>query len=183
MSQKVRKIVVLGSRSVGKSTLINQFVNEFYADAYYPTIENTYRKNIRYKGQDFECEILDTAGQDEFTPVNAKYAVGVQGYILVYSIASRSSFEMTKIVRDKILSFTGSGYVPVVLVGNKSDLHSQREVTAEEAADLARSWNCEAVESSAKNNDNIAKIFDKMIIAIEHSLNPPAEARGSCVIF
>ncbi|KAJ1991915.1 GTP-binding protein [Dimargaris cristalligena] len=182
-SQKVRKIVVMGSRSVGKSTLIVQFVENFFCDSYYPTIENTFRKIIKYKGIEFECEIFDTAGQDEFTILSPKYAVGVQGYILAYSVDSRTSFEMTKIVRDKILSFFGTNWVPLVLVGNKTDLHSQREVSAEEAIELAKSWNCEAIECSAKTNENIDKIFDQMLLTIEKVSSPPAETRSGCVIF
>ncbi|KAJ1659058.1 GTP-binding protein [Dispira simplex] len=154
---KVRKVVVMGSRGVGKSSLIIQFVNEFYTESYYPTIENTYHKILKYKGQEYDCEVFDTAGQDEFTLLNARYAVGVQGYVLVYSVNERASFDMTKIVRDKILTFFGTDWVPMVLVGNKLDLHGQREVATEEGQELAKSWRCPAVETSAKNNENIGE--------------------------
>ncbi|KAJ1973191.1 GTP-binding protein [Dimargaris xerosporica] len=181
-SQKLRKIVVMGSKSVGKSTLTLQFVENFFAESYYPTIENTYRKTIKYKGQEYDCEILDTAGQDEYTILNARYAVGVHGYVLVYSIASRASFEMTKVVHDKVLAFFGTNWVPVVLVGNKTDLHNQREVTFDEAKELAQSWNCHVIESSAKNNENIAKIFDMMIMEIEKSSDSSSGGGSGCII-
>lgn len=69
---------------------------------------------------------MDTAGQDEYSILSSHHASSVHGYVLVYSIASRSSFEMCKIVRDKILDFTGLDSVPCVIVGNKSDLNIQR---------------------------------------------------------
>jgi Ras family protein len=79
---KQRKIALVGSRSVGmlfvlcverelslidlfagKSSLTVQFVDGHFVESYYPTIENTFSKIIRYKGQDFATEIIDTAGQ------------------------------------------------------------------------------------------------------------------------
>ena len=82
-SSKQRKIAIVGSRSVGpclppllsrstqrltssttgKSSLAVQFVENHFVDSYYPTIENTFSKDIRYKGTDYATEIVDTAGQ------------------------------------------------------------------------------------------------------------------------
>ncbi|RUP06352.1 P-loop containing nucleoside triphosphate hydrolase protein [Jimgerdemannia flammicorona] len=153
---KVRKIAVLGSRSVGKSSLTIQFCDNHFVDSYYPTIEATFNKVIKYRGQEFATEIIDTAGQvtcrhqvrrfcisihrpspsiytylhvqDEYSIMNSRHAIGIHGYVFVYSITSRSSLEMIKIIRDKILNFTGTDNVPAVLVGNKCDLHIQRWV-------------------------------------------------------
>lgn len=128
-----------------------QFVDQHFVDSYYPTIENTFTKMVKYKGQDFQLDIIDTAGQvsrrhrpwedehtladassspssrqDEFSILSSRHAVGLHGWILVYSVSSRSSFEMCSIIREKILNYTGRDSVPMVLVGNKSDLAVQR---------------------------------------------------------
>jgi len=81
----------------------------------------------------------------------------MNGYVLVYSISSKSSFDMIKIIRDKILDFTGLETVPCVIVGNKSDLNIQRQVTTQEGLELAQQWNCPFVETSAKNDENVCK--------------------------
>jgi small GTP-binding protein len=60
---KQRKIALVGSRSVGKSSLTVQFVDGHFVESYYPTIENTFSKTMRVKGQDYATEIVDTAGQ------------------------------------------------------------------------------------------------------------------------
>jgi hypothetical protein len=60
--------------------------------------------------------------QDEYSPINSQYAIGIHGYILVYSIASRSSFDMIQIVYDKIIDFSGLSDIPCVIVGTKVDL-------------------------------------------------------------
>ena len=88
----------------GKSSLAVQFVDGHFVDSYYPTIENTFSKTIRYKGQDYLTEILDTAGQDEYSILNSKHFIGIHGYMLVYSVSSLASFEMVQVIRDKILN-------------------------------------------------------------------------------
>ena len=110
---------------------------------------------------------LDTAGQDEFSILNSKHAIGIHGYVLVYSIASRQSFEMVSILRDKILNLTGTNSISCVLVANKVDLHPQRQVPTEEGQKLAQEWNCAFIETSAKHNQNISRIFDQMLNEIE----------------
>lgn len=126
----------------------------------------------------------------------------MNGYVLVYSISSKSSFDMIKIIRDKILDFTGLETVPCVIVGNKSDLNIQRQVTTQEGLELAQQWNCPFVETSAKHDENVckwsailsvlgnqsketlfvAKIFDSLIASIEKANNPPPEEKGGCVL-
>lgn len=87
--------------------------------------------------------------------------------MLVYSIASRSSFEMISIIRDKILNATGADNLPMVVVGNKTDLESQRQIPIEEGQKLAESFGAAFVETSAKNNQNIDKAFELLISQID----------------
>ncbi|KAI9015436.1 ras family-domain-containing protein [Hyaloraphidium curvatum] len=173
---KTRRIAVLGFRAVGKSSLTIQFVENHYVESYYPTIENTFTKVLKYKGQDYALEIIDTAGQDEYSILNQKHSIGIHGYVLVYAITSRTSFEMCNIIRDKILNYTGTDFVPIVLVGNKCDLHLQRQVSQEEAQKVAKEWNCVAIESSARLNQNITKVFEMMISEIEKASGAGAAA-------
>ncbi|BGP40262.1 GTP-binding protein [Rhodotorula kratochvilovae] len=182
---KQRKVALLGSRSVGKSSLTVQFVDQHFVDSYYPTIENTFTKPVKYKGQDFQLDIIDTAGQDEFSILSSRHAVGLHGWILVYSVSSRSSFEMCSIIREKILNYTGRDSVPMVLVGNKSDLAVQRQVTREEGAALAASWGKTVfIESSARTNENVSRVFDAVVAEIEKDLNPEPEQpeKGGCAL-
>ena len=145
----------------GKSSLTVQFVDGAFVDSYYPTIEGTFQKTVKYKSQEFQLDIIDTAGQvskptrpesvsrvtaahadpassrsprlscpsasqDEFSILQSRHAVGLHGFVLVYDVSSKASFDMCQIIRDKILDYTGRDKVPMVLVGNKSDLAVQR---------------------------------------------------------
>lgn len=170
---KRRKIAVLGSRSVGKSSLVKHFIENHFVDAYYPTIESTFAKSVKYKGVEYDCHIIDTAGQDEYTPINSQYAIGIHGYILVYSITSRSTFDMIQIVYDKIVDFSGVSTIPCVIVGTKVDLApAGRQVETIEGEKLAKLNSSSFVETSAKENINVAKVFELCLAEIEKHTAP-----------
>ncbi|KAG0144454.1 hypothetical protein CROQUDRAFT_47267 [Cronartium quercuum f. sp. fusiforme G11] len=179
-----RKLALLGSRSVGKSSLAVQFVDEHFVESYYPTIEHTFQKTVELKGQLFNLELFDTAGHDEFTILDSKQAIGLDGWALIYSINSRTSFDMVSIIRDKILNFTGHDSVPMVLIGNKCDLESQRQVSIEEGAALAKLFGCAFTEASARSGENVAESFLLGLSEVEKEINPDsAKPEGSkCLI-
>ncbi|KAK3571071.1 hypothetical protein QTP86_001321 [Hemibagrus guttatus] len=123
---KSRKIAVLGYRSVGKSSLTIQFVEGQFVDSYDPTIENTFTKMITVNGQEYHLQLVDTAGQDEYSIFPQTYSIDINGYILVYSVTSNKSFEVVKVIHEKLLDMVGKVQVPIMLVGNKKDLHMER---------------------------------------------------------
>ncbi|ROV91409.1 hypothetical protein VSDG_07202 [Cytospora chrysosperma] len=179
---KSRKVAIVGSRSVGKSSLAVQYVEDHFVESYYPTIENTFSKIIKYKGQDFSTEIIDTAGQDEYSIMNSKHFIGIHGYMLVYSVASLQSFEMVQVIREKLLNHLGVEWVPVVIVGNKSDLRpEQRQVSTDDGKKLCEKYNCAWTEASARYNENVSKGFELLIGQIEKAQNPnEPPAGGKC---
>jgi len=89
--------------------------------------------------------------------MKSEHAVGLHGYMLAYSITSKASFEMLTIIRDKILNYTGTEWIPIVIVGNKCDLESLRQVPLSSVQLLALRWKCGHIETSAKQNTNIRK--------------------------
>jgi len=182
--QKQRKMAIVGSRSVGKSSLTVQYVDGHFVDSYYPTIENTFSKVIRYRNHDFAVEMIDTAGQDEYSILNSKHFIGIHGYMIVYSVGSKQSFEMVRIIRDKILNHLGADTVPLTIVGNKSDLRpEQRQVTPEDGKALAEEFKCAWTEASARYNENVQKAFELIIGEVERSQNPSEPTNGGkCIV-
>ncbi|WWD01267.1 hypothetical protein V866_008210 [Kwoniella sp. B9012] len=175
-----RKVVIMGSPSVGKTSLTQQYVAPpTYNASYYPTIEDTSHKTVTYNGVQYECEIIDSAGLEEYSLFPGKYGIGVHGYILVYSITSRQSFEMIPIVHDKILDYAGLEKVPCVVVGQKLDLQSERAVTTAEGEALAKKLNAGFIESSAKDNKNVSKAFDVLLAEMQKEYNPAPEKKKS----
>lgn len=181
MPPKERNIAIMGYRSVGKSSLSIQFVEGQFVDSYDPTIENTFSKITRVNHQDYGVKLVDTAGQDEYSIFPAQYSMDFHGYVLVYSITSQKSFEVIQIIYEKLLDVMGKAHVPVVLVGNKTDLHQERAVTAEEGKKLAETWKAAFLETSAKQNESVQDIFHQLLLLIENENGNPQENR-SCVI-
>lgn len=180
--ERVRRIAIVGSSAVGKSSVTVQYVEKHFVESYYPTIENQFSKNITHKGVEYTTEIIDTAGQDEFSIMSQKHLLGIHGYMLIYSVASRSSFDMIPVLRDKILNATGAETLPMVCIGNKSDLDaSLRQVSAEEGQKLAQELGIGFMETSAKNNVNVEQAFLMLIAEIEKS-GGSADDKKNCVI-
>lgn len=178
------KLVVLGDGGVGKTALTIQLCLNHFVETYDPTIEDSYRKQVVIDSQSCMLEVLDTAGQEEYTALRDQWIRDGEGFVLVYSITSRASFSrVTKFynqiqrVKDSANAgspssmggylsspisptmSTFSGPAPVMLVGNKSDRVSEREVSTQEGQALARELGCDFVEASAKNNINVDKAF------------------------
>ncbi|KAJ1846958.1 GTP-binding protein [Coemansia sp. RSA 2703] len=158
-----RNVVVLGGMGVGKSTAIQRFLNNEFNESHYPTVSNTYTKRITLNEREYNLTITDTAGQDETSILDPNYAGATDVYVIAFSVAYRKSFDIAKVVRDKILDISGVESVAMVLVGNKSDLKADRQVSKAEAEELARSFNCPYVETSAKENQNIEELFVKSV--------------------
>ncbi|KAK3370257.1 ras family-domain-containing protein [Podospora didyma] len=175
------KLVVLGDGGVGKTALTIQLCLQHFVETYDPTIEDSYRRQSVIDDQACMLEVLDTAGQEEYTALRDQWIRDGEGFILVYSVSSRSSFSRIKRFHHQIQrvkestasspSYPGSPLssvnqsapVPIMLVGNKSDRIAEREVSTQEGHALARELGCEFVEASAKNNVNVDKAFHDVV--------------------
>jgi len=158
------KIVVLGSGGVGKSALTVQFVQNMFVEKYDPTIEDSYRKQVEFEGEQYMLEILDTAGTEQFTAMRDLYMKNGQGFVLVFSIIAQSTFNDLPDLREQILRVKDQEQVPMVLVGNKCDLEDQRVISQAQGQDLARQFGgCAFLETSAKTRTNVNEIFWNLI--------------------
>ncbi|KAF4542767.1 Ras GTPAse [Lasiodiplodia theobromae] len=151
MSQREYHIVVLGSA---------QFVQNVWIESYDPTIEDSYRKAIDVDGRSVVLEILDTAGTEQFTAMRELYMKTGQGFLLVFSITSMTSLHELAELRDQIIRIKDDERVPIVLVGNKSDLEEDRAVTRARAFAVSQAWgNCPYYETSARRRANVDEVF------------------------
>merc|ERR1712137_911170 len=130
-------IAVVGGGAVGKSALTLQFVQHVFCDEYDPTIEDQHRKQTVIDGECSVLDILDTAGQEEYTAMRDQYMRTGEGFLLVFALNSSASFQEIQPLYEQILRVKDSDSVPVVLVGNKSDLCDERQVSKQEVAALA----------------------------------------------
>eukprot|EP01083_Nonionella_stella_P025233 69519_1 len=155
------KIVVLGGGGVGKSALTIRLVTNNFLEEYDPTIEDSYRKSVVIDETACLLDILDTAGQEEFSSMQDQWMREGQAFLVVYSITSRTTFDEAIIMREKILRCKEEESPPIVLVGNKCDLEDQRQVQQNEGTELAKDWgdNSKFYETSAKEKINHEECF------------------------
>ncbi|TPX38159.1 hypothetical protein SmJEL517_g00262 [Synchytrium microbalum] len=175
---KEYKIVVVGGGGVGKSALTIQFIQSQFVDEYDPTIEDSYRKQCVIDSETALLDVLDTAGQEEYSAMREQYMRSGEGFLLVYSMTSRSSFEEIQTFHQQILRVKERDWFPVVLVGNKCDLESERSVSQDEGRALAKQYNCRFLETSARNKINVDEAFYALVRAIRDELKKSGGGDG-----
>lgn len=158
------KIVVVGGGGVGKSALTIQLIQNHFLEEYDPTIEDSYRKQAVIDGVPSLLDILDTAGQEEYSAMRDQYMRGGQGFILVYAITSRGSFdEINKFYEQIGRVKEENGPIPMMLCGNKCDLENIRVISKQEGRDMAEILGISVMETSAKNRTNVDEIFYELV--------------------
>jgi GTPase KRas protein len=187
------KITLLGSTKVGKTALTLQFILNYFPgpEAYAPNIDQAYRKQMVIDDMLCFVEVIDddvgdeVAGQvDEeeegYAPLREQLIRDGDGCILIYSVASRLSFERIEIsyqLMNRVNRASCGGQHPPVflLVGNKSDIDCdigttdlEREISYEEGAQLAERFGCDFMETSAKTGQNVEDMFIHMVRALRH---------------
>jgi len=167
---------VLGDGGVGKTALAVQFTLNCFVETYDPTIEDAYRKQLIVDNKMCFVEVIDTAGQEEYATLRDQWVREGQGFILVYSIASRSTFDRLDVFRQSMLKVKRQKPI-FMLVGNKCDKTYEREVSREEGISLARSFGCEFMETSARTAYNVELLFTNLVRALRQTKR--LEAGGS----
>uniref|UniRef100_A0A1I8B284 GTP-binding protein Di-Ras2 n=1 Tax=Meloidogyne hapla TaxID=6305 RepID=A0A1I8B284_MELHA len=168
--QKDYWVALFGAGGVGKSSLVQRFIKNTFTDVYSPTIEDTYQQviNCSDQGRLAVCtlHLVDTTGSHQFPAMQRLAMQRGNAFILVYSITSKQSLEeLGPIVRTlkEIRGDEAILEVPIVLVGNKIDETTKREVSFETGEALSQRWGCGFVETSAKLGQNITELFQRLL--------------------
>ena len=177
------RIVVLGGGGVGKSALTVQFISSHFVEEYDPTIEDSYRKQIQVDDETCLMDVLDTAGQEEFAAMRDSYMRSGEGFIYLYSIVERASFEeisafftQTERVKDRPFK-----EIPTLLAANKVDLDDLRTVDTREGSDMAKQNGMAFFEVSAKTRTNVDEVFFQIVREIRNAraaANPSAKSKA-----
>ncbi|CAN1333798.1 GTP-binding protein YPTM2 [Linum perenne] len=145
------KLLLIGDSGVGKSCLLLRFADDSYLDSYISTIGVDFKiRTVEQDGKTIKLQIWDTAGQERFRTITSSYYRGAHGIIVVYDVTDQESFNNVKL-----------------LVGNKSDLTSNKVVSYETGKALADELGIPFMETSAKNASNVEDAFMAMSAAIK----------------
>ncbi|NXD71576.1 RAB17 protein, partial [Eolophus roseicapillus] len=153
------KVVLLGSTSVGKSSLAYRYVKNDFKESL-PTVGcSFFTQTLNMEVATVKLEIWDTAGQEKYHSVCHLYYRGAHAALLVYDIANKETLNKAKLwMRDLEKEFLPNEIV-IALVGNKVDLAAEREVATEEGEEFARTRGLLFMETSAKSNHQVNDIF------------------------
>mmetsp|Transcript_31378 Transcript_31378/g.90027 ORF Transcript_31378/g.90027 Transcript_31378/m.90027 type:complete len:218 (+) Transcript_31378:75-728(+) len=153
------KLVLLGSSGAGKSCLLLRFADDAFTDSYITTIGVDFRfKTIPVDKKNIKLQIWDTAGQERFRTITSAYYRGADGIMLVYDICDRESFNQIDEWLSEVNKYVTEGTCKV-LIGNKCDLASERQVPTEEAKKKAEELGLAFIEASAKDATNVETAF------------------------
>ena len=155
------KLIFLGDQSVGKSCILNRFMNDTFTEEYQATIGLDFQsKNVQIDNQDIHLLLYDTAGQEKFRSLIPMYTRDANIILLVYDISSKDSFvHLTDWLND--LTTINKDEVIFAVVGNKIDLEEQRVVKLEEGENFAKEHDFIFAEVSAKTGDGFSELFYK----------------------
>lgn len=172
----------MGSGAVGKSALtIRMVTDDQFAKEYDPTIEDNYRTQVVVDGETSILDILDTAGQAEFSSMQSSWIREGEGFVLVYAVDDSVSFEQVQILREKIIRCKDTENPSVVLVANKTDLDQDKwEVSDKEGRRLALRWNCPIFMTSCKANVNCDEPFFQLVRSVRDKQNQISKIKETC---
>uniref|UniRef100_A0A9J8DKN6 Small monomeric GTPase n=1 Tax=Cyprinus carpio carpio TaxID=630221 RepID=A0A9J8DKN6_CYPCA len=115
------KLVVVGAGGVGKSALTIQLIQNHFVDEYDPTIEDSYRKQVVIDGETCLLDILDTAGQEEYSAMRDQYMRTGEGFLCVFAINNTKSFEDIHQYRTAESEMEHDAAVPVKSIPTQLD--------------------------------------------------------------
>ncbi len=162
------KIVIIGDSGVGKTSLISKYVKGIFPSSPLPTIAIEFAtKIIQIKeGGYIKAQIWDTAGQERYKSITSHHYKKAIGGLIVYDITRRTTYDHVYQWLCDLKDNAEKGVIST-LIGNKKDLlernNRKREVTYNEASDLAKKYNMLFYETSAFNNENVTDAFEDLL--------------------
>ncbi|XP_061567637.1 ras-related protein Rap-1b-like [Cololabis saira] len=158
------RLVFLGAGGVGKTALIQRFLKDTFEPKHRRTVEELHRKEYEVGGVKVTINIMDTSGSYSFPAMRKLSIQNSDAFALVYAVDDPDSLEAVKSLREEILEVKEDKHTPIVVIGNKSDRHSERRVSSEDVLSTVEvDWNHIFLESSAKDDVNVMEAFKELL--------------------
>ncbi|KRX10672.1 P-loop containing nucleoside triphosphate hydrolase [Pseudocohnilembus persalinus] len=165
MSEKVEeyfkpiKFLIIGDSNVGKTNCLLRFCGQQFTNNHLSTIGvDCQKKTVIVENTQFKLQIWDTAGQERFNIITQQYYKNAMGIVMAYSVTDKQSFQNIEKWMEQIKDGAPEN-VCIVLIGNKCDLYTERQVTLEQGQQLADFFKIPFFETSALENTNIDNTF------------------------
>lgn len=158
------KMVLFGNEAVGKTSLVERFINNKFEEDYLSTLGyNAYQKQIIYQNFTISLMIFDVGGQEKFNALRKKYATGANTAFIIYDITNRNTFANVGAWKNELYQIAGG--IPFIVIGNKADLQAERQVPTDEAAQMCSALGALSFfETSAKTGAGVEEAFQKLAL-------------------
>jgi small GTP-binding protein len=155
-----KKVCILGGFGVGKTSLVQRYVQSIFSDAYLTTVGVKIEKKMVDVGAAAVALILwDIAGEDEVQTIRASYLRGAAGYFLVVDVTRAETLAVAKEIQARVTSEIGP--VPFLFLFNKTDLAEDWEIPEQSLEDLKNAgWI--ALRTSAKTGEGVEEAFQEL---------------------
>ena len=161
---KKLKFILTGETTVGKTSLITQYINNiFNGNSKQTTGIDKTLKVLKINEIELEIEILDSPGQDRYKNVNKIFMKDSDIALIVYDITNRQSFEKLNFWINLVKEVNENRNLIIGIAANKSDLYENTEVNREEGEEYAKNINALYFESTATDHENVVNIFEELI--------------------
>lgn len=157
-----KKICMLGSFAVGKTSLVQQFVTSMFSEKYQTTIGvKIDTKKMKVQEKDVQLMLWDIHGEDDYQKVKVSYLIGASGYFLVVDGTRANTLDVARELHVRAKNAIGDK--PFILLINKSDLTEEWDIKDEELADLQNEgWTI--IKTSAKTGESVEEAFHQLTV-------------------
>jgi len=153
------KVVFIGDASVGKTSILNRYINGTHSKNTSPTLGASFTSHtVNHNGKSVKLQIWDTSGEERYQSMAPLYYRGATVVLVVFDLADPQSFQHINRWHKQLMEYIAGSYSKLILIGNKSDLPT-RKVSTEEAKNCAIALNMEYFETSAVNGTNVQEVF------------------------
>lgn len=166
MRPRERRICILGCGGVGKLTLFQQMCEDrhsFETKQSFVGLNVARTRPMNFRGSEYIFRIVYAIGQLGYEMLQPQYTIGTHAYLLVFSVVDRNTFTALQTIRDEILACGGRERV-MILIGNKFEEGSERQVSQEEGQSLARSWGVSYHELSVKKQRAVDELMTGLLL-------------------
>ena len=169
------KLLIVGGSGVGKTNFLNMFLNNKFNQNYFSSTGiDLQNKIMNIKNKKVRIQIWDTAGQEKYKSITKNLFLKVMGALVLYDITNEESFTKLKEWVELIKEECGR-HIKILIIGNKSDLESQRAIDKEDAMKYANEEKVQYIECSSKTGENVEKaiimLSEKILESTEISMD------------
>eukprot|EP01126_Amoeba_proteus_P057344 TRINITY_DN7294_c0_g1_i1.p1 TRINITY_DN7294_c0_g1~~TRINITY_DN7294_c0_g1_i1.p1 ORF type:complete len:227 (-),score=53.01 TRINITY_DN7294_c0_g1_i1:407-1087(-) len=157
------QVVIIGKSSVGKTNLLGRWMDDKFEPSTATISVEFSQKGFRVDGKLIKVQLWDTAGQEKFRSLTQNYYRNSSGCILVYDITDYETFQNLGTWLQAIRGASGNEDIPVILIGNKTDLESERAVPMEVGLKWSKENHLSFLETSAKSGNNVHRAFQMLL--------------------